>query len=277
VARYSLIDGYLDTMRTEIRWRRDLDDLVSEMEDHLYTAVESMVSRGIETDAAQRTTLTRFGEPDVLAAVYASTDTGGLAVPTTFTKRAGTFALVSAFFWLAAGLSHLFMTGRNDDWQQAYMALSAFVLIGGVFGILAMIGISKRLGGLGVLGMVGLAIVAFGVFTSLIAWAVFLWMTVQGVGYLVFGYAVLRRDGTPKTSTLLVSSGFIVGSIAFVVANVLNIGWRDSYGDYPLAWTIGTATGVVILAAGFAGWGMWLRTEEPIDIDSDNDSAAITA
>ena len=42
MARYALIDGYLDTMRTEIRWRRDLDDLVSEMEDHLYSTVENL-------------------------------------------------------------------------------------------------------------------------------------------------------------------------------------------------------------------------------------------
>ena len=85
MARYALIDGYLDTMRTEIRWRRDLDDLVSEMEDHLYSTVESLLATGVETKAAQRDTLDRFGEPKVLAAVYASTDSGGIAVPTQYT------------------------------------------------------------------------------------------------------------------------------------------------------------------------------------------------
>jgi hypothetical protein len=273
VAHYTLIDGYLETMRTNIRWRRDLDDLVSEMEDHLYTAVESMVSRGIETDAAQRTTLTRFGEPDVLAAVYASTDSGGLAVPTTFTKRAGTFALLSAGFWLAGALSHLFMT-LTDEWQLGYWALSAFILVGGVLGLLAMIGVNKRMGGLGTVGMIGLVIAAFGVFASLVAWAVFLWMTVQGVGYLVFGYSVLRRDVAPRMPTLLVSSGFIVGSIAFVVANILKVGWRDSYGDYPLAWAIGTVTGIVIFAVGLIGWGTWLRSEDPVSMDTESNAIA---
>ena len=270
MARYTLIDGYLDTMRTNIRWRRDLDDLVSEMEDHLYTAVESLVSRGIETDAAQRTTLTRFGEPDVLTAVYASTDSGGLAVPTTFTKRAGTFALVSAGFWLAGAFAHLFMTIRSDEWRPAYMVFSACILVAGVLGLLAMIGVNKRLGGLGTVGMIGLVIAALGVFTSIVAWAIFLWMTLQAVGYLVFGYAVLRRDIAPRVPTLFVSSGFIVGSIAFVVANVLKVGWRDSYGDYPLAWAIGSVTGIVILAVGLIGWGTWLRSEEPVTMDTDS-------
>ena len=275
MARYTLIEGYLDTMRTNIRWRRDLDDLVCEMEDHLYSAVEFMVSRGVEPEAAQRTTLTRFGEPDVLTAVYASTDSGGLAVPTTFTKRAGTFALLSAGFWLAGALSHLFMTINSEEWQPAYMALSAFILVGGVLGLLAMIGMNKRVGGLGTVGMIGLGIAAFGVFTSLVAWAVFLWMTVQGVGYLVFGYAVLRRDITPRLPTLFVSGGFIVGSIAFVVMNILKVGWRDSYGDYPLAWTIGAVLGIAILALGFIGWGTWLRSEDPVSIDTDSDAISV--
>lgn len=46
MARYALIDGYLDTMRTQIRWRRDIDDLVSEMEDHLYSTVENLLAPG---------------------------------------------------------------------------------------------------------------------------------------------------------------------------------------------------------------------------------------
>ena len=82
MARYTLIDGYLDMMRSEIRWRRDLDDLVSEMEDHLYSTVEHLLATGLEPSAAQQATLDRFGEPEVLAAVYASSNSGGIAVPT---------------------------------------------------------------------------------------------------------------------------------------------------------------------------------------------------
>jgi hypothetical protein len=158
----------------------------------------------------------------------------------------------------------------SDEWQPAYMAFSAFILVGGVLGLLAMIGINKRLGGLGTLGLIGLAIAAFGVFTSLVAWAVFLWMTIQAVGYVVFGYAVVGRDVVPKMSTLLVSSGFIIGSTAFLVANVLKIGFRDSYGDYPVAWAIGSVIGIVILAVGLIGWGTWLRSEEPVTMDTDS-------
>ena len=84
MADYALIDGYLDSLRTAVRWRRDLDDLVAELEDHLYSAVEQFEARGIESRLAQQRTLERFGDPDVLATAFASTPQGGFAVPTTF-------------------------------------------------------------------------------------------------------------------------------------------------------------------------------------------------
>jgi hypothetical protein len=274
MARYTLIDGYLDTMRSEIRWRRDLDDLVCEMEDHLYSAVEFMVSRGVEPDAAQRTTLTRFGEPNVLAAVYASTDTGGLAVPTTFTIRAGTFALVSAGFWLAAAAIVAFGGMFTDDWQAAYLVFSVAVLVAGVLGLLTVIGVSSRLGGLGLVGMIGIVVTGVGIFVSLAAWALSLWMGLQGIGLLVFGLAALRTGIVPKWSTLFTSSGFLIGAIIWMVATAAKIGEPDAYGDYEAAWDIGAVVGMAIVAIGLIGWGVWLRNEESVDMDSDTDYIA---
>ena len=269
MARYALIDGYLDTMRNEMRWRRDLDDVVCEMEDHLYSTVEHLVTRGSEPDSAQRTTLDRFGEPKVLAAVYASTNNGGLAVPTRTTRRAGALAFIAAGAWLAAAGAFALGTIFADQWQVYYGVFSALVLVGGVFTLLTMVGLGKRLGGLGAVGIVALAIAGLGVAASLIAWAIPLWMGLQGIGYLIFASAVRSRDTAPRPSTLAVASGFIIGVVVFMGANLAKIGWTDSYGDYPLAWAIGTATGLLILGSGLIGWGTWLRSEEPADIDID--------
>ena len=276
MARYALIDGYLDTMRSEIRWRRDLDDLVSEMEDHLYSTVENLLATGIEPKAAQRDTLDRFGEPKVLAAVYASNNSGGIAVPTKNTIRAGTFALAAAFFWIAAAV--IYGVGiEGDDWQTGYLLFSIAILLGGILGLLAAVGVSKRLGGLGVIGMIGLVITGLGVVASMLAWAVPFWMGIQGIGLLVFGIAALRTGIAPKWSTVLTASGFALGIITFIAANAAELGDKDKYGDYPDAWALGGAVGMVIVAIGLIGWGLWLRNEEPVDIDKDNDSAAITA
>jgi hypothetical protein len=97
----------------------------------------------------------------------------------------------------------------------------------------------------------------------------------MGVGMLIFGLAVLRTAAAPKLGTLLVSSGFVIGVITFIIANAAKVGDRDVWGDYPTAWVISAVVGMTIVGLGFVGWGLWLRNEEPIDIDSD--SAAITA
>ena len=269
MARYGLIDGYLDTMRTEIRWRRDLDDVVSEMEDHLYSTVEVLLASGVESQSAQRATLDRFGEPDVLEAVYASAPTGGIAVPTTFTRRAGLFALISAGFWLAT--AGLFVFGREsgDGEVAAYMIFSAGILIAGGFLLLAMIGMGKRLGGLGVLGMSGLVVTSAGVALSLLAWAIPFWMGLQGIGLLLFGIAALRSDLAPRWSTVLTSAGFVLGVMAFFALTELEVGAQDSWGNYPVAWEASFVVGTVIVSLGLIGWGVWLRNEEPVATDSD--------
>ena len=269
MARYALIDGYLETMRSEIRWRRDLDDLVSEMEDHLYSTVEHLLATGLEPSAAQRATLDRFGEPEAVAAVYASTNNGGLAVPTRTTRRAGTFAFIAAGAWLAAAGAYALETIFADQWQVYYGVFSALILVGGVFTLLTMVGLGKRLGGLGSVGIVALAIAGLGAAASLVAWAIPLWMGLQGIGYLIFATAVRSRDTAPRPSTLAVAMGFVIGVGVFMVANLAKIGWTDSYGDYPLAWVIGAATGFLILGSGLIGWGTWLRSEEPANIDID--------
>ena len=92
---------------------------------------------------------------------------------------------------------------------------------------------------------------------------------------LIFGIAVLGRDVAPKWATLFVSSGFLIGTIAFVVGTAAEVGEPDSYGDYPVAWQIAVGVGTVLLAVGLIGWGRWLRSEEAIDID--NNTPAITA
>ena len=268
MARYAMIDGYLDTMRGEIRWRRDLEDVVAEMEDHLYSAVESFLARGLESDTAQRATLDRFGEPRVLAAVYASTPTGGIAVPTQSTIRAGLFALVAAGFWILAAATYVMMDAQADEWQGYYYAFSAGVLIAGVLTALALFGMKARHGGLGLSGTIGVWLYVVGVIFSVIAWAMPMWMGVQGIALLILALRVYALGLAPKAATVAMGGGFLLGVAAFFILTAAEVGWQDSYGDYPLAWIIGGVTGFVLLAAGLVGWGLWLRSEVAADIQA---------
>jgi hypothetical protein len=278
MADYVLIDGYLESLRSSIRWCRDLDDVIAEMEDHLISATERFEARGTERMAAQQRTLDQFGDPKILAVAFASTPTGGLAVPTTFTKSAGLFAIVSAVAWIIGLVAVATSAGLPDatgvDPEQfvansqtlAFIIGSASLLAGGVLMLVSMIGLYRRHGSLGILGIGGLAVTGLGVVTLLVAWAFALWMTLIGIGVLLFAISLLRRDLSPRLWTSVWGGGMAVGAVTWFVLRGLEIGNPDQWGDYPLAVAFALPIGIVIMAIGLAGVGRWLRNEEPVDL-----------
>jgi len=274
VAEYVLIDGYVDTLRTRVRWRRDVDDLVAEVEDHLYSTVERFEATGTDSQLAQRKTLERFGDPDLMADAFASTPRGGIAVPTKFTKTAGLFAIVASALWLVS--IAIFWLERGSDGNTGYFIWSISVLAAGALTLVATIGLRRRLGGLGGLGMAGVIILGVGVVVSFVTWATMLWMAVEGVGMLFIALAALPVRVAPRVPTIAYGSGMLLGAITFGVLTALKVGTPDSYGDYPVAWNTGFIIGIVIVAAGLLGIGLWLRGEESADIDTTRDQA-ITA
>ena len=198
-------------------------------------------------------------------------------MPTTFTKSAGLLAIVSAVAWIiglaaiaiAAGLPEA--TGVDPDQFVAngqtlsFIVGSTSLLAAGALMFVTMIGLYRRHGSLGILGIVGLGITGLGVVTLLIAWAFALWMTLIGVGVLLFAISLLRRDLSPRLWTVVWGGGMAVGAITWYVLRWLEVGDRDQWGDYPLAVAFALPIGVIIMAIGLIGVGRWLRSEEPVD------------
>ena len=278
MANYALIDGYLESMRSSIRWRRDLDDVIAEIEDHLISATERIEARGANRLDAQRRTLDQFGDPKVLAVAFASTPTGGIAVPTTFSRTAGLFAIVSAVAWISGLVAMAMSAGLPDatgvdpeqfvlNGQTGFFIIAAMsLLVAGALMLVAMLGLYRRHGSLGILGIGGLAITGLGVAALLIAWAFAIWMTLIGLGVLLFAISLLRRDVSPRLWTVAWGSGMAVGAITWYVLRWLEVGTRDQWGDYPLAVGIALPIGIVIMAIGLFGIGRWLHHEQPVDL-----------
>ena len=103
MAEPDLIEAYLIDLHRCLRFRHDADDVVAEAEDHVREAVERLCRSGADPIAAQRITLERFGDPVVVARALSVTAHGGIAMPTAFTRAAGTAALASALAWVLAG------------------------------------------------------------------------------------------------------------------------------------------------------------------------------
>jgi hypothetical protein len=206
--------------------------------------------------------------------------TGGIAVSTTFTKSAGVFALMSAAAWFIA-LAAFWVASLFDDRPSsvdpnqfvldgqtvAYMLAVLTLIAAGALMVVAMVGLYQRHRSLGTLGMLGLGITGLGVAASVIAWFWALWITLIGLGVLIFAIAMLRRDIAPRLWTVVWGAGLALGAIIWGVLRWLEVGTPDQWGDYGVANATGAALGVLILAVGLIGLGRWLAREEPADIE----------
>ena len=105
MVRNDLIDAYVAAVRNRLVWRRDVDDIADELDDHLRSAADSLVEQGVEPISAQHQVLDRFGDPASVSMSFVSTGSRGLALPTEFTRTAGVFGIVSAVAWCAVALA----------------------------------------------------------------------------------------------------------------------------------------------------------------------------
>jgi len=150
MADYALIDSYLDTVSRRLEYRPDRDDLRDELADHLLEATDRAHRRGMDNDAAQRSTLNRFGDPTVVAAMLAAVPTKGIDMIHNLSRAAGTLALLAAAVWLAAivggsfGLfNYLDRTWSTDEYLWQSIVQSVAVLVTAV----ALIGLNLRSAG----------------------------------------------------------------------------------------------------------------------------------
>jgi HAAS len=283
MARHGLIDAYVESLRRRLRWRSDVNAVVAEVEDHLYSTVERFEASGIGADLAQRAALERFGDPDLVARAYAAAPNGGLAVPTGSTRTAGTLAIVSAALWLAA-IGSWWVTGLIEpryEWRSGASSLpdtlGAIALLGATsLMVAAMVGLDRRHGGLGALGAAGIGAAGVGLVAAVLSWVFTGWGTMTMLGALLFGAAVWRRNVAPRLPTLAFGCGPTIGVIAWSILRGAR-GTIDLSGLWGVHWfenEVGLTLGVVILAFGLLSLGRWLRSEEPAFIDTPDKAAA---
>lgn len=275
MAHYPLIDDYLEAFRASVRWRSDADDLVAEVADHLYSAVERLEARGADAGPAQGQALERLGDHKLLARGFATTTRGGLAVPTPFTRTAGLVGIWSALplitfaaFGTAAVLSDARSIGFGRGSEQVPMLIAWLALIGAFASIpVLMLGVERRHGGLGAPGWTGIGLAALGAVLTPAVWLFIIWGPLLGAGLLIFAVAMLRHDLAPRVGSVAFGAGMLLGMVLLFALLPLQFGPRSAaYGDHPVAIVAGFWVIVVITTAGLFRLGSWLRGEEPADL-----------
>ncbi|MFW2381683.1 MAG: permease prefix domain 1-containing protein [Acidimicrobiales bacterium] len=271
MAGYNLIDNYLESLRSQLRWRGETDDIDSEIRDHLYTAAERLEAQGMSRPAAEATVLKRFGEPAVVSSAFAANGTTGLAVPTHFTQSIGMAALIGALGWLLVAGGFLASYGAErmtGEWDGAPMALFMMgqlsLLASAALTVATFIGLFKRHGGLGALGALGIGATCLGAAAGIIGWFYYGWGTLIAIGSLLITASVIRRGLAPAWAMILVGVAWLLAGATAVTLQMMEVGPRDQWGDYPLVLVTAVTVGCVFFAAGLGGIGQWLRREDPV-------------
>lgn len=268
MAEHAVIDRYLSELEHEVRWFRDAEEILEEVADHLLEAVAVHTRRGLDRVAAQKRALTEFGDPTLVGRAFASMRSGGIAMPTQFTRRSGVALVASSFLWLA-GLAFTYwsdLADRTRPWEGLPLALwmiGAFTLMAaGVLLAVGILGINRRHGGaLGGTGRLAFWIAVFTTITAFGAWVWGVWLTALGVGAVVLAIALSRSDIAPKTSGMLVGIG---GAFASGAAWIFQLTTPEvNLGSGAVtAWIF---AGLAIYSVGLASLGVWLKTEEAVD------------
>lgn len=272
MASYDLIDDYLGQLRSQLRWRGDVAEIDVELRDHLYSAAERLEDDGADHNDAQRAVLTRFGESRSVALSFASVGKRGIAVPTRFSRKSGTFAVAASLGWLvvagAFGLAWAFESA-SGEWERRSRIAWSVGTISLVVSVLAtavlIAALDRRHGGLGVIGRVGIGLAAIAAVTSLVSWLFVLWGFLIGVSAVLISTAIVRRGVAPRGPTLVFGTTPVISLLTYLVLRGLHVGTPDQWGDYPIADRTTVVVGCIGFAAATFGLGRWLRKETPVD------------
>ncbi len=268
MADHILIDRYLGELRRETRWLRDAEDIAEEVADHLLEAVEKRIDRGLDRMTAQKSALREFGDPALVGRAFASSRTGGAAMPTQFTRRAGYALIVSAFLWIAGNAIHFasFVADQTRPWEglpQALYMIGALVLVAaGLLGASGVLGVNRRHGGsLGIRGRLGFWLFLVAGITVFATWFWGVWATALGLGAALIGWALIGSGIAPRSAGIFISSG---GLLAAVGVWSLQLVRSEVSFDDPPAMLVHYA-GILLFVIGEVVLGRWMANEEVVE------------
>ncbi len=154
--------------------------------------------------------------------------------------------------WLGVGLYGVWeITGKEagDGWERPYMLYSISLFVAAALTLV--IGWEHTRGtDRAVLRRVGIGIGAIAVVSSLVAWALPLWMTLIGASFVILAIAAPRPQ---RLILAVLAAAQIFGMALMFIALFVEVGPQNSYGDYPVAFGLGLVATAGLTMLGLAG------------------------
>jgi len=194
-------DQYIASVRASLACFARARELAEEVAGHLDESTAHLEWRGMSHDEAVAEAINRLGSPLEIAAAFAE-NREPLAVPTRFTRAVGWLAMLALPAWTAAFAFMLAsdLAERTRDWeampQDLWYAGMLAMMVGSVALLVAGLGLSRRLGGLGLTGTVCVALLSVVVLATPLAWFVPGWASVMAIALSLLSFRLrARRSG----------------------------------------------------------------------------------
>lgn len=270
MASHDLIFGYLAQVRAVLRFRRDADEIVAELEDHLRSGVERRMSDGLDEVTAQRESLDVLGEAGEVARELCRSNGKGVALPSRL-SRAGGIAALTAAALIVVSLPPLYasvqvqLAGSSD--VTAYWVYTMVLVASSMASLIALAGTFARAGAglssgtVAATGTAGLGVVL----TALFAWGS---LAILALICLPFGLALTRLARiapVPRGAWVQVAAWPVALAVFAVLDKVTGLGPTDEFGDHPWAWLVGEAVFAVLWAIGQLALGRSLVAEQMVE------------
>ncbi|MEX2323752.1 MAG: hypothetical protein WEA29_08305 [Acidimicrobiia bacterium] len=270
MADYAMIDAYLGTLRREIGRLAQAEAILDEVTDHLLEAVAANLRSGLDGPVAEARGLAEFGDPRLVGRAFASTTTGGIAVPTNLTRRSGVFMIVSSALWLAA-LGFMYassLVDRTRPWeglpQNLFLVFQSLLIAAAATLFVGVVGLVRRHGGtMGIAGRVATWLGILLMLSALPAWAVVVWSTILAALGLALLIGLNRASLVPRAAGTMIAVGAVATSALFWWFEVR----LDPGDDGLFGWVVpALLVALGLMGAGLTTVGLWLRSERPVDI-----------
>lgn len=263
MAESDLIDGYVANLRGRLRRRPDADDVLDEVRDHLREAVAGLRAAGVDEAEAQRRVLCRFGDPELIGRVLSAPTSGGVVMPSTFTRSAGAVAILATGLWAAAAVLKWWESGLFAPWdQQRYVVFSVIVAAASIASVVVMAGVLARAGWPSPTTPIAFVLAA-GALVGLIG-VPWMWPVLGlllGGAYLITLVAAARTTGRRGLLAWASAAAWPAGFLTFALLSAIGVGPVDEYGGYPLSLALGFTVAAAGMVVGSLDIGRWLVTE----------------
>ncbi|RZI96410.1 MAG: hypothetical protein EOO67_00335 [Microbacterium sp.] len=247
----SLITDYLRAVEPRLRARRDRDDLLDEIADHLHSAAERLEALGVGRDAAEQRALARFGEPRVVATLLTSVPSKGSTVSLFFSRYLGPLSMIAAVLWaVAAVMTYFGYTALSGSWtSERYLTSAVIVGLACLVTVAVLVGLNIRATGrldgptiaIGVIGVVAAAA------ATMTSWVVALWLPLLAA---VVTWTMVRarraHAGSRPFVTVLMLAMPLLGAAAIAVSAVGIVGGVETEIGI---WLVVVGLAVVLVAA----------------------------